>query len=87
LIGASLFSLLLFCSRMSVATSALIAIGCCFVFRMLAIAFNWNIPDLTGQIAVGWSVRVSRRGPSAIDSQSEPRFAQNLSTAAFLRLT
>jgi hypothetical protein len=54
---------------------------------MLAIAFNWNIPDLTGQIAVGWSVRVSRRGPSAIDSQSEPRFAQNLSTAAFLRLT
>ena len=46
LIGASLFSLLLFYSRMSVATSALMAIGCCFVSRMLAIAFNWKTASL-----------------------------------------
>jgi uncharacterized membrane protein YeiH len=50
LIGASLFSLLLFYSRMSVATSALVAIGCCFVFRMLAIAFNWKTASLAPKI-------------------------------------
>ena len=46
LIGASLFSLLLFHARVSVATAALVAIGCCFVFRMLAIAFNWKTASL-----------------------------------------
>ena len=46
LIGASLFSLLVFYSPASVATAALIAIGCCFVFRMLAIAFNWKTASL-----------------------------------------
>jgi hypothetical protein len=27
---------------MAATTAALLAIGCCFVFRMLAIAFNWK---------------------------------------------
>ena len=47
LIGASLFILLLSYSRMSAAMAALLAIGCCFVFRMLAIAFNWKTVSLT----------------------------------------
>ena len=46
LIGASLFILLLSYSRMSAAMAALMAIGCCFVFRMLAIAFNWKTVSL-----------------------------------------
>ena len=42
LIGASLFTLLILYFKMSAATAALLAIGSCFVFRMLAIAFNWK---------------------------------------------
>jgi uncharacterized membrane protein YeiH len=42
LIGASLFTLLILYFKISAATAALLAIGCCFVFRMLAIAFNWK---------------------------------------------
>jgi len=42
LIGASLFTLLILYFKMPAATAALLAIGCCFVFRMLAIAFNWK---------------------------------------------
>ena len=42
LIGATLFALLLRYSTMSAFTAALLAIGCCFVFRILAIARNWQ---------------------------------------------
>jgi len=42
LIGASLFTLLILYFKMSAATAALLAIASCFVFRMLAIAFNWK---------------------------------------------
>src|SRR4026207_1444529 len=42
LIGASLFTLLILYFKMPAATAALLSIGCCFVFRMLAIAFNWK---------------------------------------------
>ena len=42
LIGASLFTLLILYFKMPAPTAALLAIGCCFVFRMLAIAFNWT---------------------------------------------
>ncbi len=42
LIGASLFTLLILYFKMSATTAALLSIGCCFVFRMLAIAFNWK---------------------------------------------
>src|SRR6478735_822223 len=42
LIGASLFTLLILYFKMSATAAALLAIGCCFVFRMLAIAFDWK---------------------------------------------
>jgi uncharacterized membrane protein YeiH len=42
LIGASLFTLLILYFKMPATTAALLAIGCCFVFRMLAIAFDWK---------------------------------------------
>ena len=42
LIGASLFTLLILFFKTSAVLAALIAIGCCFVFRILAIAFNWK---------------------------------------------
>ena len=42
LIGASLFTLLILYFKMAATTAALLAISCCFVFRMLAIAFNWK---------------------------------------------
>ena len=42
LIGASLFTLLILYFKMAATTAALLSIGCCFVFRMLAIAFNWK---------------------------------------------
>jgi uncharacterized membrane protein YeiH len=50
LIGASLFVLLFLYSRLSAATAALTAVGCCFVFRMLAIAFNWKTASLAPKI-------------------------------------
>ena len=42
LIGASLFTLLILYFKMPATTAALLAIGCCFAFRMLAIAFDWK---------------------------------------------
>jgi len=42
LIGASLFTLLILYFKMSATAPALLAIGSCFVFRMLAIAFDWK---------------------------------------------
>ena len=42
LIGASLFTLLILYFKMAATTAALLSIGCCFAFRMLAIAFNWK---------------------------------------------
>ena len=42
LIGASLFTLLILYFKMPATTAALLAIGCCFVFRMLAIVFDWK---------------------------------------------
>jgi uncharacterized membrane protein YeiH len=42
LIGASLFTLLLLFFKVSTMTAALVAIGSSFVFRVLAIAFNWK---------------------------------------------
>jgi uncharacterized membrane protein YeiH len=42
LIGASLFTLLLLFFKISAVLAALFAIGCCFVFRVLAIVFNWK---------------------------------------------
>jgi uncharacterized membrane protein YeiH len=42
LIGASLFALLILYFKMSAVIAALLAIGSCFVFRVLAIIFNWK---------------------------------------------
>jgi uncharacterized membrane protein YeiH len=42
LIGASLFALLILFFKTSALLAALLAIACCFVFRVLAIAFNWK---------------------------------------------
>jgi uncharacterized membrane protein YeiH len=42
LIGASLFALLFLYFKISATGAALLAIGCCFVFRALAILFNWK---------------------------------------------
>jgi uncharacterized membrane protein YeiH len=42
LIGASLFALLILYFDISATTAALFSIGCCFIFRMLAIVFNWK---------------------------------------------
>jgi uncharacterized membrane protein YeiH len=50
LIGASLFVFLFLYSRLSAATAALTAVSCCFVFRMLAIAFNWKTASLAPKI-------------------------------------
>ena len=40
--GASLFTLLILYCKMPATTAALLAIGCCVVFRMFAIAFDWK---------------------------------------------
>jgi uncharacterized membrane protein YeiH len=42
IIGASLFSLLILYFKMPATEAALLAIGSCFIFRVLAIAFNWK---------------------------------------------
>ena len=42
LIGASLFTLLFLYFRISATAAALLAIGGCFIFRTLAILFNWT---------------------------------------------
>ena len=47
LIGASLFTLLILFFKTSAVVAALIAIGCCFAFRTLAIAFNWKTVSLS----------------------------------------
>lgn len=42
LIGASLFALLVLYFKWPATEAALLAISCCFVFRILAIVFNWK---------------------------------------------
>jgi uncharacterized membrane protein YeiH len=42
LIGASLFTLLILYFKISTTAAVLLAIACCFVFRMFAIAFDWK---------------------------------------------
>ncbi|MFL6500096.1 MAG: TRIC cation channel family protein [Candidatus Udaeobacter sp.] len=42
LIRASMFTLLILYFKMPATTAALLAIGCCSVLRMLAIAFDWK---------------------------------------------
>ena len=42
LIGASLFTLLILYFKISTTAAVLLAIACCFVFRILAIAFDWK---------------------------------------------
>ena len=51
LIGASLFTLLLLYFKISATRAALLAIGCCFIFRTLAILFNWKTASVSPKLA------------------------------------
>jgi uncharacterized membrane protein YeiH len=51
LIGASLFTLLLLYFKISATSAALLAIGCSFVFRTLAIVFNWKTVSVSPKLA------------------------------------
>jgi len=51
LIGASLFTLLLLYFKISATGAALLAIGCSFVFRTLAIVFNWKTVSVSPKLA------------------------------------
>jgi uncharacterized membrane protein YeiH len=54
LIGASLFTLLLLYFKIAATSAALLAIlaiGCSFVFRTLAIVFNWKTVSVSPKLA------------------------------------
>ena len=51
LIGASLFTLLFLYFKISATSAALLAIGCSFVFRTLAIVFNWKTVSVSPKLA------------------------------------
>jgi uncharacterized membrane protein YeiH len=51
LIGASLFTLLVLYFKIAATSAALLAIGCSFVFRTLAIVFNWKTVSVSPKLA------------------------------------
>jgi uncharacterized membrane protein YeiH len=70
LLGASLFALLTLQFKKPAESAALLAIGCSFIFRVLAIVFNWKTVPMSERF-----LPVSITFSSATDSQS------NLSTS------
>ena len=56
LIGASLFTLLLLYFKIPATLAALLAIACSFLFRTLAIVFNWK----TVSVSPSWPRRQRR---------------------------
>ena len=51
LIGASLFTLLLLFFKVPASPAALFAIACCFIFRVLAIVFDWKTASVSRKVA------------------------------------
>ena len=51
LIGATLFTLLLLYFKIAATSAALLAIGCSFIFRTLAIVFNWKSVSVSPKLA------------------------------------
>ncbi len=51
LIGASLFTQLLLYFKIAATSAALLAIGCSFIFRTLAIVFNWKTVSVSPKLA------------------------------------
>src|SRR6187551_1181485 len=51
LIGASLFALLLLFFKVPAVPAALFAIACCFIFRVLAIVFDWKTASVSRKVA------------------------------------